>query len=138
MNNVVNTIELANKMLIFLPMLFGVENVDHYDELSSNILETSVLGEPFDNGDGTLTDYLAYSEKGHFGDGKIGLYKLIRSWVYNPFIEENSIYTVQELLPFEERRISSIDTENGIIHFIGDNEKDLAYNVFEERFVENT
>ncbi len=135
-SEVFNTIELANKMLILLPELFGAENADKYDELSANILETSILEQPIDNEDGTLCDYVAFSEKGHYGDGKIGLYKITRSWDYNPFDENNNVYRIAEILPFEERRVRSMDSKAGTITFIGVNDVDLVYDCIEERWIE--
>lgn len=135
-NEVFNTIELANKMMILLPALFGVENAEKYDELSANILETSILEQPIDNEDGTLCDYIAFSEKGHFGDGKIGLYRLTRSWNYNPFDEENSVYEFVEILPFEERRVRSMDSKAGTITFIGVGDCDLVYDCIDEKWIE--
>ena len=132
---VFNTIEGATKMLVMLPLLFGLENKENYDELSQTVLETSLIKEPIDNNNGTFTDYLAYSEKGHFGDGKIGIYKLIRSWEYDPFDDVKGLYHVEELLKFEPRRVRTLDTDNGTITFINNEGKDVVYSVLQQNFI---
>ena len=132
---VFNSIEGATKMLVMLPLLFGLENKENYDELSQTVLETSVTKDPIDNHDGTFSDYLAYSEKGHFGDGKIGVYKLTRYWDYDPFDDVQGLYQIEELLKFQPRRVRSLDTDRGTITFIDENGQDKIYSVMDRSFI---